>query len=126
MKKVLNIFKYFYTNTNQFGCLPPCRITHFEIDVKLYHENSLFLYEKLTSAEDSEKSTAAEHGFTLLYFYKTLRVEEKIETFIFDLGGVLAAAGGNLGLCLGFSCLSILHTMVAFISHLMKKIIFTQ
>ena len=107
LRNVMGIFKDFFTNTNIYGCLPPCKITHFEIDLKLYHENSLYLYEKLTSAENIDKPDVTEQGFGLFYFYETLIVEEKIETLIFDLGGVFAAAGGNLGLCLGISCLSI-------------------
>ena len=39
-------------------------------------------------------------------FYSTLDVEERIETLVYDAGNFLAAAGGNLGLLLGFSCLS--------------------
>jgi hypothetical protein len=35
-----------------------------------------------------------------------LDVEERIETLVYDVGSFLAAAGGNLGLLLGFSCLS--------------------
>ena len=114
LKQFNIIFRDFLVDTNQFGCLPPCRITNFKIDLKFYHENSWYLYEELSDTKPF---------FGLFYFYDTLRVEEKIETLIFDLGGVLAAAGGNLGLCLGFSCLSILHSMICFISQLVKKLI---
>ncbi len=68
-----------------------------------------------------EEILEMENLFALYYFYDTLRVEEKIETLTFDLGGVLAAAGGNLGLCLGFSCLSILHTTIYLISQQIEK-----
>ncbi len=122
LEKVLQIFKDFFTNSNRYGCLLPCKITTFEINLKLYHENTWYIYNKLTGSEDTEKIISEEHSFGLFYFYETLRIEEKIETLIFDLGGVLAAAGGNLGLCLGFSCLSILHAILSFISHLMKKL----
>jgi hypothetical protein len=46
-------------------------------------------------------------------FYSTLDVEERIETLVYDAGNFLAAAGGNLGLLLGFSCLS---TVLGFIN----------
>jgi hypothetical protein len=42
--------------------------------------------------------------------YATLSVEEQTETLVFDIGSLLAAAGGNLGLFLGFSCLSLLFS----------------
>jgi hypothetical protein len=35
-----------------------------------------------------------------------LDVEERIETLVYNTGSFLSAAGGNLGLHLGFSCLS--------------------
>ena len=44
----------------------------------------------------------------LILVYETLSVEEHFETLVFDIGSLLAAAGGNLGLFLGFSCLSLL------------------
>ena len=50
--------------------------------------------------------------YHLFYFFRSLVVEQHREVLIYDLGGFLAAAGGNLGLCLGFSCLSVLFTWV--------------
>jgi hypothetical protein len=38
-------------------------------------------------------------------------VQKQVEVLVYDFGGFIAAAGGNLGLCLGFSCLSILFTI---------------
>ncbi len=43
------------------------------------------------------------------------QVEERTETLIYDLVGVLAAAGGHLGLCLGFSCLTLVLTILEWI-----------
>jgi len=45
-------------------------------------------------------------------------VEEKTETLVYDLGTFLAALGGNLGLALGFSCLSILLGIVNYLTQL--------
>ena len=44
----------------------------------------------------------------------TLFVDEKIESLEYDIGSFLAAAGGNLGLMLGFSCLSVMFTTVEY------------
>ena len=51
----------------------------------------------------------------LVLVYETLSVEEHFETLVFDFGSLLAAAGGNLGLFLGFSCLSLL---ISFLDYL--------
>ena len=40
--------------------------------------------------------------------YETLLTEEREETLVYDATNFLVNAGGNLGLFLGFSCLSIL------------------
>jgi hypothetical protein len=42
-------------------------------------------------------------------------VEEQVETLIYDAGGFLAAAGGNLGLFVGFSCLSVIFSILDWI-----------
>ena len=39
-------------------------------------------------------------------------IEEQIETLLYDFGGFIAAAGGNLGLFLGLSCLSMVFALV--------------
>jgi len=79
------------------------------------HKNSLALKEEMF--ED-------ENVFLLFYFYTTLTVEEKIETLLYDFGGLMAAAGGNLGLCLGFSCLSILFSIIAGFSFAWKRLVY--
>ena len=54
-------------------------------------------------------------AFLLYYFYDSLMVEVRTEKLVFDLLGVFAAAGGNLGLCLGFSCLTLLFSLLNWI-----------
>jgi hypothetical protein len=54
-------------------------------------------------------------GFALLDLsYETYSVEEQFEKFVFDIGSLLVAAGGNLGLFLGFSCLSIVFSVLEY------------
>ena len=93
----IDIVANFLTNVSGYGCPIPCHRTNYNIDVKFTNENSWVLYEGL------EKR----NFFRLFMFYNTLIVEEKVETLMYDLAGLLATAGGNLGLCLGLSCLSI-------------------
>ena len=47
--------------------------------------------------------------------YKDFVIEEQIETLVYDAGNFLAAVGGNLGLFLGFSCLTMLLGIVKFV-----------
>jgi hypothetical protein len=42
-----------------------------------------------------------------------LNIEEKTEALVYDFGTFLAAIGGNLGLFLGFSCLSLLLILIS-------------
>ncbi len=48
----------------------------------------------------------------MVFGFKTLQIDEEIETYIYDIGSFLTASGGNLGLFLGFSCLSVLLEIV--------------
>ena len=41
-----------------------------------------------------------------------MNIDEKTETFVYDVGNFLAAAGGNMGLFMGFSCLSIMFALI--------------
>ena len=52
------------------------------------------------------------NAFALYFYYNSILVEERTETLIYDLVDVFAAAGGYLGLCLGFSCLTLLVTLI--------------
>jgi hypothetical protein len=54
--------------------------------------------------------------------YATLSVEEQTETLVFDIGSLLAAAGGNLGLFLGFSCLSLLFSLLDYLASFWKEL----
>jgi hypothetical protein len=73
------------------------------MEVNTIHINSL-----LFDGEPELKNTSYYH---LFYYFKTYLIEKRLEVLVYDLGGFLAAAGGNLGLCLGFSFLSILFTV---------------
>ena len=57
-----------------------------------------------------------------IFVFATMSVEEHFETLVFDLGSLLAAAGGNLGLFLGFSCLSLVFSFLDYIALSFRKI----
>ncbi len=60
-------------------------------------------------------------SFYLSVRFASLMVEERIETLVYDEVNFIAAAGGNLGLFLGFSCFSVLLALMKQIRKLIKK-----
>ena len=57
--------------------------------------------------------------FYLSFFWDELGIEEHHESLTYDFGTFLAAAGGNLGLALGYSCLSL---FICFVEFVFKKL----
>jgi hypothetical protein len=47
--------------------------------------------------------------------YRSLLVEERVETIVYDLESLMTSIGGNLGLFLGFSCFSTFLKILKFI-----------
>jgi hypothetical protein len=102
IRKLQYIFLDFAGNTDSFGCPLPCARLCYSFTLAPLHKNSILFEVPQNFSSDV---------YLLSYYYKTLLVEKQVETLVYDFGGFLAAAGGNLGLCLGFSCLSILFTL---------------
>ena len=91
-------------NPLRFGCPLPCFRISYEVDVNYYHENTVGEFMK----DDYQMLS----NFSVFFFSRSLWIEERIETLTYDLGGMLAAAGGNLGLMLGFSCLTLVFGII--------------
>ena len=89
--------------------------TTYSLNLKYYHENS-----ESPFSQGSEKTTDARRSFVLFYYFNSLLLEERIETLVFDLGDFFSSAGGNLGLFLGFSCLSVLFSFISGIKYASK------
>jgi hypothetical protein len=102
-KKIQAIYFGFAEDTESFGCKVLCERITYSMEVNTIHINSL-----LFDGEPEPKNTSYYH---LFYYFKTYVIKKQFEVLVYDLGGFLAAAGGNLGLCLGFSFLSILFTI---------------
>ena len=83
---------------SEFGCPLPCSFIGYKVKVSYFHKNS-YLAVELNSTNDN---------FHLFFYYSSLVVEKRVETLVYDIGGFLAAAGGNMGLMLGLSFLTIL------------------
>ena len=67
-----------------------------------------------------ELSGPSEDDSTLFFSigYESFEIEVNVEILIYDIGSFLAAVGGNLGLFLGFSCLSLLFVLMKTFNHL--------
>ena len=77
----------------------PCKHTSYKVSLESFLKNTIEIY---TDGPIENKT------FTFNYFYDTLNTEQRIESLDYDFGSFLVNAGGNLGLFLGLSCLSIL------------------
>jgi len=104
----------FPANSDNYGCPLPCQRHSYSFTLTTLHKNSLLF--------EVPQNFTEEDVYILTFFYKTLLVEKQVETLVYDLGGFLAAAGGNMGLCLGLSCLSILFTFTQWAKSLLRWI----
>jgi hypothetical protein len=104
----------FAANSDNYGCPLPCQRHSYSFTLTTLHKNSLLF--------EVPQNFTEEDVYILTFFYKTLLVEKQVETLVYDLGGFLAAAGGNMGLCLGLSCLSILFTFTQWAKSLLRWI----
>ena len=84
------------------SCPLPCKQLSYEVNVRKFHTNTWVVY------DDQPIADIAETGVSISLSYESLIVEERIETLVYDVGNFLSAVGGNLGLFLGFSCLTML------------------
>jgi len=91
----------------------PCRQLTYKILVDHYHKNNFLLHGNMM--EESK------NYYTLMVNNPSAIVEEQIENLEYDVVDLLASAGGNLGLFLGFSCLSVLFSAINFTANLLSK-----
>ena len=89
----------FTDHPDDFGCPVPCTTISYHSNIQYYGRPNEIYANKLGH-------------FNLSVFYDNLAVEERTETLIYDLSNFLSAAGGNLGLLMGFSCLSVLLAII--------------
>ena len=101
VKKYISVSYKFLENPNSLECQKPCLHTIFRSRVKKEHITSWV-------------SDIEEDSFYLRIIYSTLNIEQNVETLAYDIGSFLTAMGGNLGLFLGFSCLSCILASIDF------------
>jgi len=102
IRKLQNVILDFNTSPASFGCPLPCEKVSYSFTLNTVHVNSLLF--------ELPQNFTENNFYLLIFYFRTFNVEKRVETLVYDFGGFLAAAGGNLGLCLGLSCLSALFT----------------
>jgi len=121
--KTISEFSNLIYNTNRekwsLACPPPCTQKSYSVNLKKYHTNSWIEFDAKQPGKDVSKYIAA-----LTMSYETFVVEEQVETLVYDAGNFLAAVGGNLGLFLGFSCLTMLLGILKVVKSNLKTAIF--
>ena len=93
-------FQDFDSQPEYFGCPIPCEQTRYTSKISYFHNNSWI------GIDSNGKKDKIYNNFILMVSYNSLIVEERIETYLYDIETLFTSAGGNLGLFLGFSCLS--------------------
>jgi len=86
--------------SSKTGCTVPCTQTSYDYNIEYYSAKSWF--------HPAYPDQNTDNIFLLNFLYRRLDTEEQTEAIVYDIGNVLTAAGGNLGLFMGFSCLSII------------------
>ena len=100
---LLTNLTYAEANDNWASACPmPCQQRSYTYTMKPFHRNSIIDPANRFIANSTKPVTF------ISLSYKTLLTEEREETLVYDATSFLVNAGGNMGLFLGFSCLSIL------------------
>ena len=89
------------------ACPVPCQQTSYAAHPTYFHKTSML---NLNTIDVNSSAL-------LTINYATLGIKEHVESFVYDAGSFLAAAGGNLGLFLGFSCLSLFSSILNYLKN---------
>ena len=87
-------------------CPHPCLQKGYNLKIEFMHRNT-WIDSRNFFGEQVINST-----YLLNVAFESLLVEEKVEALVYDGVSFVAAAGGNLGLFIGFSCFSVLIALV--------------
>jgi hypothetical protein len=94
-----------------FGCPLPCLFSYYTFQIVYQHINAFELF---------TGKSPPQNEYILYFYFNTLETEVKTESLIIDLSSLIANIGGNLGLFLGFSCLSIFILTIELIQKKIK------
>ena len=104
----------FNQNMDSHGCPMPCSLITYNVATKYIHKNVQFNFN-----EQVQKNTDDLFGLALIY--DTLLIDKNVESYEYDSSDFLIYVGGNLGLFLGFSCLSTLIALLRYVSSFCLK-----
>ena len=96
-------------------CPLPCIRKSYNFHLEYFHRNQFVEKPNATQVERLNSS------FYLTISLESLMVEERVEALVYDEVNFVAAAGGNLGLFLGFSCFSVLLALIKQVRKLILK-----
>ena len=96
---------------DMFGCPLPCLFSYYTFQIVYQHINAFELF---------TGKSPPQNEYILYFYFNTLETEVKTESLIIDLSSLIANIGGNLGLFLGFSCLSIFILTIELIQKKIK------
>jgi len=114
-KTLFDFMSKFTMKTDNYSCPLPCNTTTFNVQQNNVHINTFI--DPLDEMKVDNNST-----FILAFAYHFLEVQELVEILVYDFGDFLSLVGGNLGLALGFSCLSVLLMSIEYIQTTIFKI----
>ena len=97
-----DVLKYVSEGVNKLGCTYPCNQNSYKF---ILNQRPVGLNPEYYTRPTQNNS----HGdFEIVLYYSDILVESESEKLLYDDEDLLAAIGGNLGLTLGFSCLSVM------------------
>jgi hypothetical protein len=85
-------------------CPVPCMQTNYNYEINFYSKRSF--------SDPIKPDVEESKYFDLSVFLTKMEIEERTETLVYDMVSFLSAAGGNLGLFVGFSCLSVIFALI--------------
>lgn len=94
-------------------CPKPCYQVGYKYRLDYVHKN-LYIEPK------EENKVDINDTFYLITSWESALVEEEVEALVYDGINFVAAAGGNLGLLLGFSCFGLLQMLITYLKALLK------
>ena len=103
----VNFLDKLVSQPSAYGCPIPCRQNFYQVKLQYFHANNAWI--------PPRSANYSKGHFLLVPFFTSFTTEEKIESLEYDLARLLVSAGGNLGLFLGFSCLSVFFTIIEWV-----------
>jgi hypothetical protein len=103
-----SLMEYYNSNflweSKDSKCPVPCMQTNYNYEINYYSKRSF--------SDLIKPGVEASKYFDLLVYFTKMEIEERTETVVYDMVSFLSAAGGNLGLFVGFSCLSVIFAAI--------------